>query len=798
MAAQPKLYLTRQSLLREKGLALLVIVFLIGLATTAYVLYSLNSDEMRIEREKVTIQALSTAKSALISWAVSNSSQPGMLPYPDRNGDSNYDGQSDCATVAFNYSFLLGKLPWRAADNANCATLGSGMGNDLKDGQGESLWYAVSRNLVYDYPNAEYPVINPGIINAPTRQWMVVRDKNGSIISDRVAAVILAPGASIGDQDRSGSSANANQYLDKVTLADGNVFKNYDYPLNDIDNDTDPYNDFIAGEDMRNIPVSDTIYQQPYEFNDKLIYITIDELMAAIEKRAAAEAKLSLQKYHMDTGYYPYAAQLGSTQNYSCEQSPAGASGLASGFLPVSYQSCTYTASPASINCIQPIFDAATSGATSVRFRLNSGTFTTSPTPTGSCVLGSSNTECRCTGSGDCSKTTSPTLTVSCTANSCSTVGSATGYFQIRGGKFTNRSGGCTATTVAPVFPTKDSLGCTVSTTSRITCDSSNGSFASCGDVSFEPYLPNWFKNNQWYDYIFYARAPSIMRSTGLTSGSSTVTTTTTGISPGWSVSGRGIPTVSSGNPIDVTVQSIPNATTLVLSNAVTYTGTVPLVFSPVSTNHSSSATSLPSTTTAGNTTITGSFAAIQKGWLVEGTGIPLGTVVATKTSDTALVLSNSASLSGTPTLRFTPLTISQSASTGTGSTTVTTTGSFDPIIVGWSVSGTGIPADTSVSSQASTTTISLSKVATASGTTALTFQPPFVTGSKTGIQALLVPFGKPIVAPSKGSLQSRPSCSAINEYLDSSENTDNDTTYESSSKSRSSSYNDQILIVAP
>jgi hypothetical protein len=78
---------------------------------------------------------------------------------------------------------------------------------------------------------------------------------------------------------------------------------------------------------------------------------------------------------------------------------------------------------------------------------------------------------------------------------------------------------------------------------------------------------------------------------------------------------------------------------------------------------------------------------------------------------------------------------------------------------------------------------------------------PTLTVGSRTGVQALLAATGKPIAtapyAVSKGSAQSRPSCSA-NDYLDSVENANADLVFDATNTARSSKYNDQVFIVAP
>lgn len=490
---------------KQKGAVLILMAFIIGLGVLAYMLHAFDPARLRVEQDKKTYQALNEAKQALIAWSVSHQYTPGQMPWPDRHLDPLiYDGSSDCVTTAFQYSYLLGQLPSQP-DTSPCLDPNTGLnvypalstysslGQEFRDAKGNRLWYAVSRNLVRDHATSTNPIINPNIINVPTYPWLEVLDRNGNLVSNRVAAVILAPGEALDGQNRSGA-ADASQFLDRFQIGAA-VFNNRGYAT--------PDEDFVMGDDSRNVSANDPTFVQPYNFNDKLVYITIDELMAALEKRVGEQARASLKTYQDTNGYYPYAAQLGTAQNQSGELNitvplnvPA-TSGIMGGFLPVDHQRCTYTrasATDTSLSCTQPFFDAATSGFTRVEYRNSPSTFTSN---TLGCTINSGN-RCYCTGAGSCSNAS---LTVNCTSNNCSAIGtgSTTGDFRIRGGKLTFRSDGCIHT----VFPTKVA-SCTSSTTNRITCSGSNGVAASNGDVEFGSLLPAWFKANAWQNHVYY------------------------------------------------------------------------------------------------------------------------------------------------------------------------------------------------------------------------------------------------------------------------------------------------------
>ncbi len=482
---------------KQGGAALILMAFIVVLGAAAYLVKTRIAFNAYQVQEKKTYQSLNQAKTALIAWSVSHKYSPGQMPWPDRNGDGNYDGSSDCVATTFQYSYLLGQLPTMPTTSPcldpNTGSVSytglstyPGLGEDLRDAQGNKLWYAVSRNLVRNYETATNPVINSGIANSPTYPWLQVLDRNGNVISNRVAVVIIAPGNAIGNQDRSGVP-NASEYLDSFQIGAA-TYNNSSYPIAD--------EDFIMGEDSRNVSVNDTSLVKPYYFNDKLVFITVDELMAALEKRVGEVARSALKNYQDTNGYYPYAAQMGTTANFACElTSVAMTTGLTVGFLPANNQSCAYnrTGTTTSLACEESIFDSTVSGVTQIRFDRTSGSTITN-TSSGLCTRNST-TRCTCTGAGTCGNILAR---VTCTTNNCTSTG-LVGSYRITNGKFRFRSGGCTQNT----FPTKTAAGCSNSN-SVITCNSSNGSLSSCGDPTFKSSLPTWFTDNQWQKYVYY------------------------------------------------------------------------------------------------------------------------------------------------------------------------------------------------------------------------------------------------------------------------------------------------------
>ncbi|MDO9204778.1 hypothetical protein [Methylotenera sp.] len=501
------------SRLRQGGAVLILMAFILGLGAAAYLLKAYNADAAKAKQDEKTYQALGAAKQALLAWAVSHPNTPGLMPYPDRNGDGNYDGNSDCYTGVFQYGFLLGQLPTVGQTNP-CVTPQTGLGGDWRDSQGNRLWYAVSRNLVHDYEHSESPVINPGMNNPPhavtpyLRQggiqsypWLKVLDRNGNLVSDRVAAVILAPGSPIGGQNRSAFAPNASEYLDSFQKGAA-IYNNRAYATAD--------EDFVIGEDSSNVPASDLTFVQPYQFNDKLVYITIDELMATIEKRVGREVGTQLKDYYVASNaiianrFYPYAAIMGGNKNYSCVV------GKLAGALPVAAShssSCSYTgisATSSTSSCSFAEVEAVIFTKTSLNFTYRAG----------ACQF--SGKICTCSGAGTCTRATQQFICDA--AGECSA--NVAGSYQFTGGGFDSVTGKCST-----------SCG------SDISCSGTGGGMfthSSCTDAPFNDVttnsiLPIWFTDNLWQDYVYYAaqRGVSPTLSAGGINGITALTVTT-------------------------------------------------------------------------------------------------------------------------------------------------------------------------------------------------------------------------------------------------------------------------------
>lgn len=277
----------------SRGFAFIVPLAFMTVGALYLFVSQLDAAAVERRREEATTLALAQAKEALIAYAVSVSltgaARPGDLPCPDNwslghpNAGTPSSDNAALTTPCNTPQKRLGHLPWR--------TLGIA---DLRDGSGERLWYAVSTN----FKN------NPrtGVLNSDTTGTITIRDRTGNILFDGtsntgVIAVIIAPGAPLTRSDglvqsRIASNYNAPaHYLDSAATEDNAAFSD------------STVNGFIAG------PVKDTVGNNLA--NDRIIAVTYEDLMPAIEKRIAAEVMNCMTgyaAYPLNMGRYPWPA----------------------------------------------------------------------------------------------------------------------------------------------------------------------------------------------------------------------------------------------------------------------------------------------------------------------------------------------------------------------------------------------------------------------------------------------------------------------------------------------------------
>jgi len=310
----------------QRGAALLVFLGVIVLIAAGVLLSRLNAAIVPTpNRDPVTAQTLAQARDALVAWAATHPDTPGLLPFPDRSGDGDYDGTADCPSSTVVPGDLLGRFPIVGERAASGCAADAPMSIEPISKSGQRLWYAVSQNLVRGGGGGP---INPDIAELATLPWLTVRRQDGTPIATAspIAAVIIDPGPAIATQDRSTIVAAAAteypKYLDSVTISpDTFVNADFDACLDDDLGCATPGEDFI-------------IFPQTADaFNDRLVFITVDELMGAVEDRVLGEAARALRSYKGNNpgNFYPWMSTFTDPRSYQGNATSGGATTLVDG-----------------------------------------------------------------------------------------------------------------------------------------------------------------------------------------------------------------------------------------------------------------------------------------------------------------------------------------------------------------------------------------------------------------------------------------------------------------------------------
>ena len=270
----------------QKGGALIIFAVILVLAATAFLISQLNGSSVKIERDKTTAEALAKAKIALIGWSISRgrvgTERPGELPCPDTDepGTISY-GLAEGTCVAGK----VGRFPWKSVGS-----------EELKDGYGEPLWYAVDGAFRVRFgvsPTTNRP------INSDSRASMQIYAEDGITLitqaGDEVAAVIFAPGYPTNGQSRSPGSSTTCPATG-TNILENRCATNY-LELQNGRNNSINNGPFIRGK-------------KTDIFNDSLIFIYASKLMSVTEKRVGKDLKNILENYHTANGYYPYPARF--------------------------------------------------------------------------------------------------------------------------------------------------------------------------------------------------------------------------------------------------------------------------------------------------------------------------------------------------------------------------------------------------------------------------------------------------------------------------------------------------------
>ena len=269
---------------------LLLVFFVLSVSIWGVSEIYLRAIEKQQEAQRSGASALQEAKEALLHYATTpppviraegaagsyNTANIPFrrfaLPCPDViEGDNNLDGAADftCgddANPATAYRPLrsgsrFGRLPWRD-DFANGVR---GIGNrDFRGSHGERFWYILSNNVADSNVS-----INPHSMLRLTSGWLSLME-DGELVSDRIAAIIIAPGAAEGavvSEDRLFNGATAASLVSSAH----------------VDAFSDAYLDAAAYLQLTTSALlvstrTDNTLSANSSAADRLVYLTIDEL----------------------------------------------------------------------------------------------------------------------------------------------------------------------------------------------------------------------------------------------------------------------------------------------------------------------------------------------------------------------------------------------------------------------------------------------------------------------------------------------------------------------------------------
>lgn len=272
---------------RQRGQVMILTAILIALALLALVISTATSvaNSLANQQARNVEFEFARVKDALIGWSASRTppvggvnARPGDLPCPDMNNDGFEDGS--CATGA------IGRVPWK--------TLGI---PEPKDSSGETLWYAIAG------PFRNWNMSPAPITSDTVGNLTVYANSTAATLTSQAIAVIFAPGAALGAQDRD-SSSTAVCATTGTTTARNLCAANYLEASSGVNNAT------TGGPFIQAQPGAG--------FNDRLLVITNEDLMPLVEQRVAREMIAYLNAYKAATatsvlfitlspGVYPWA-----------------------------------------------------------------------------------------------------------------------------------------------------------------------------------------------------------------------------------------------------------------------------------------------------------------------------------------------------------------------------------------------------------------------------------------------------------------------------------------------------------
>ncbi len=252
----------------QRGAALMIMLVIMVMGAATILVSSLSGSGLRIERDKITAEALAKAKDALIGYAVTYYDTPststpqtfGFLSCPDPNGTAGANGEGSSETCGSKNVSAIGRFPWK--------TLGLPV---LRDGNGECLWYAVSGSYKNNPKTDIMDWDTNGLFQLLAASGVTLA---GSTTDSQAVAVIFSPGVILSGQSQNRASDGT------APICGGNYT-----PSNYLDSDATISANNATPNATANATTQFFASGATANINDQVIFITKNDIFNAIKKR---------------------------------------------------------------------------------------------------------------------------------------------------------------------------------------------------------------------------------------------------------------------------------------------------------------------------------------------------------------------------------------------------------------------------------------------------------------------------------------------------------------------------------
>jgi hypothetical protein len=330
---------TGSTLRRQRGAAVLLMIITLIVILTIVMAPRLTLWQVRNAASDRGYQTLMLAKAAILAHAANPGAdavagrrlgQISLTPDLPVTAGSTFDGTSKtgCATRTW--------VPGQALSDPNLATAATALnvrcfgrfpwlsygleGPSTPDDEGGMVpWMFISANLVVAAPC--FLNLNPLMLSSPYTggcatpgvpfPWLNVVDDRGNLLSSEVAIVLILPGPPVNaaQQRTAPNDRLPAAYLEGLTVAAGcpapcvpGTYNNAAYTVANGLAWT-----FVNAPPSTSLGPPPAYYQQPFAFNDRLIYITASEYLEAMETHARLDALNTLNQFKKTYGFLPYS-----------------------------------------------------------------------------------------------------------------------------------------------------------------------------------------------------------------------------------------------------------------------------------------------------------------------------------------------------------------------------------------------------------------------------------------------------------------------------------------------------------